>query len=381
MNRTLTVYATDLAALRTRLLEANHRFVSADVPWRIVWSEESREHIVTDEDGKEIVTDVVDVTIIRTELEFGHWLYRAAVVVTDGGAVVYPAAGVDAADLPEVTDHSCGHCRTNRRRKYVYLMQHATTGEYVQIGKTCMADFCSATATMLRLAESGGVDVDDLDVSVRTSAPGVVRASARYRVRDIVRLALAISDFGRDYVPASAAEVSTGSSVRAALSVGGVDTSAVTSADVDAALADVAGVQGQYGDNLNTACSGETVPWEAVGLVASVAMVHRRAADQRNAPPPARGYHGVVGEKVSGITATVTVLRDVQTSFGMARLLVLRTDDDTELSWFGRVPYEVGGITLDTGQRVVVDRGRVRDHTTYGRDQRTELTRVALSRP
>lgn len=381
MNKNVTVYATDLEALRSRLLDANMRFLKAHVPWRIVWAETPRTDTVTDTDGTERVVEKVDVVITRTDLGFGHWYYRAAVVVCDGGAVIHPAAGVDTDDLPEVTDHSCDHCRTNRVRKYVYLLQHSKTGEYVQIGKTCMSDFCGATASMLRLAEASAVEVDDLDASVRTVVPGVVRASVRYDVREIIALSLSITDFGREYVPAHALGQPTASAVRAALSMGGQqDASAVTEADVDAVLAAVDDADGQYGENLRAACGGETVPWEGIGLVASAVTVYRRALRRAERRGPAKGYHGVVGEKVSGITATVTVLKDVATDFGLARLLVLRTEENTELSWFGKVPFEVDGITLEPGQKVVVDRGRVKAHTRYGCDERTALTRVALSR-
>ena len=35
----------------------------------------------------------------------------------------------------------CNHCRTNRRRKDTYLIQHETTKEIKQIGKSCLKDF------------------------------------------------------------------------------------------------------------------------------------------------------------------------------------------------------------------------------------------------
>lgn len=377
MKKSVTVYSADLPELRTRLMAVDRRFTKAGVPWRLTWAERP---FVKTEEGSPTLVEMVEVTIERTELSFGHWIYRAAVVVCDGGAVVHPAPGVDQDDLPKVSDHTCDHCSVKRYRKYIYLLQHENTGEFRQVGKTCMADFCSATPSLLRLIDQAEIKVDDIEASARRGISSVLTASARYDVRRIVALALLASNNGEDYIPSNSyGGYTTAEAVRYAL-ISGADDSAITSDQIDAVLDSIKGVDGDYGRNLRAACGGQAVPSQAVGIVASAVTVWKRAEREAAKPAPAKGYHGVIGEKITGITGTVDVLRDIDTMYGPSRLLVVRDEDNSALSWFGKVPYDVDGITLEEGQKITIARGRVKDHNKYGDDERTVLTRVTLSR-
>lgn len=377
MNKTITVYAADLVELRRRLITVDRRFTKSGVPWRLTWSERP---FVKKQDGSTLV-EMVEVTIQRSELTFGKWVYLAAAVVCDGGAVIHPAPGVERSDLPEVTDHTCDHCHVGRNRKYVYIMKHEETGEFRQIGKTCMQEFCSATPSMLNLINQFDIKVDDIEAISRKAHHPSVTGSARYDVRRVVALSLLSSNYGEDYIPSNSwGGLSTAETVRSAL-VNGSDCSAVSEDQIDAVLDSIKGVKGNYGENLRAAVGGGTVPMQAVGVVASTVLVWKRAEREAAAPAPAKGYHGVPGEKISGIVGKVDVLRNIESMYGPARLLVVRTDDNSVLTWFGKVPFEVDGTPLDEGQEVVITRGRVKAHEKYGRDERTVLTRVALSRP
>ena len=45
--------------------------------------------------------------------------------------------------VPEIykTRRECDHCKTNRKRKSTILLQNSDSGEYIQVGKTCVKDY------------------------------------------------------------------------------------------------------------------------------------------------------------------------------------------------------------------------------------------------
>lgn len=51
-------------------------------------------------------------------------------------------------ELPETYRNKkshCDHCKTNRKRKYTYVIQNTISNKFLQVGKTCLSDFLPST--------------------------------------------------------------------------------------------------------------------------------------------------------------------------------------------------------------------------------------------
>ncbi len=67
---------------------------------------------------------------------------------TDGHAVVRPLGGRKVpTDAWSVSDR-CDHCTWRRKRKSVVVLEHATTGEVVRVGSSCLVEFLGTDAAL-----------------------------------------------------------------------------------------------------------------------------------------------------------------------------------------------------------------------------------------
>lgn len=78
----------------------------------------------------------------------GDWRFIAAVqhLSEEGGTfnLIHPILGVELADLPakyKEVGNVCDHCKSARRRESTFLLQNEKTGEWKQVGRSCLADF------------------------------------------------------------------------------------------------------------------------------------------------------------------------------------------------------------------------------------------------
>lgn len=63
---------------------------------------------------------------------------------------------------PEVSrykqSNSCDHCNHNRKRVVTYVVRNIQTGEYVQVGKSCLSNFIGTDAMILEIIASLNID-------------------------------------------------------------------------------------------------------------------------------------------------------------------------------------------------------------------------------
>lgn len=98
----------------------------------------------TDEDGQE--HDLGKFIIIEVEGVARHegWEFIATIEHHPEGNIIRNyATDVEAPDKYRHTDAICEHCNTSRRRKDTYLVLNSETGEWKQVGKSCLKEFTS----------------------------------------------------------------------------------------------------------------------------------------------------------------------------------------------------------------------------------------------
>ena len=84
---------------------------------------------------KYIIVDAHGTTVIN------NWKFVGAIEHTANGNIIKNISGVDVPRRFYTAPPICEHCKSERHRKMTYLIQSITTGEYRQVGKSCLCDY------------------------------------------------------------------------------------------------------------------------------------------------------------------------------------------------------------------------------------------------
>ena len=83
--------------------------------------------ILVEAEGKAIIND---------------WMFVASVEHTEKGNIINSTGcGVEIPERYYTSNPVCEHCNSNRARKDTYLVMNQVTGEFKQVGKSCLKDF------------------------------------------------------------------------------------------------------------------------------------------------------------------------------------------------------------------------------------------------
>lgn len=69
------------------------------------------------------------------------WKFIASVEHTAKGNILSKAVDVEVPDKYYTTSPICEHCKSNRSRKNTFIVMHEETGEFKQVGHSCLRDF------------------------------------------------------------------------------------------------------------------------------------------------------------------------------------------------------------------------------------------------
>ena len=97
-----------------------------------------------DENGKPMKEVIRDIDIeVEGRAEVNGWQFAATLDYTEKGNII---SGVEGLEIPEryyTCSPWCEHCKTRRDRKSSYIVYHVETGEFKQVGKSCLRDYTS----------------------------------------------------------------------------------------------------------------------------------------------------------------------------------------------------------------------------------------------
>lgn len=267
-----------------------------------------------------------------------EWVVRCAPGVTD-----------ESVDRRQLRCGACDHCNTCRpNRRKLYLVRHTETGEYRQVGATCIKDFLGWQGMPVFIWPRDLLDDDDLG----GFAGGQAQPAFTPRYIAVVALA-AVEAFG--WCPRSRAEydpkANPTSSVMVPYLVGPASGLAgehdlrvieeiqshiaAAEARVDDVITTVldkfADATHGYEANLRAVLRGEYVELRQLGLLASIVPAYERIRQnaerqvERDVVEPA--YLGEAGDKVqvSGVITTAMTI-DGYAYNTTQRLVVIRTD-------------------------------------------------------
>ena len=105
----------------------------------------SEPYMVSDKESNQYGQEVVDIEV-EASYQISGWEFIASLEYIDGTNLVKGAGKVE--NIPEKYVHSniCEHCNTNRARKNTILLRNTETGDYKQVGRSCVKDYVGIDA-------------------------------------------------------------------------------------------------------------------------------------------------------------------------------------------------------------------------------------------
>lgn len=118
-----------------------------------------------DENGKTYNARFVLVEAEGTAV-INDWEFIAEVDHTEKGNII-TGVGVEVPERYYISKPVCEHCNSNRYRKNTYIVRNKTTGEFKQVGKSCLKDFTHGMS-----AEAVTQYMSLFDTLIEGEAPG-----------------------------------------------------------------------------------------------------------------------------------------------------------------------------------------------------------------
>jgi len=133
-------YVDDLLKKLTRVVNKCAKY-GIDCKVELTGNEEVRE-IKEKIDGQEIVHHLRYVEIeAEGKAQINGWEWLASIEATEKGNLIHSARDITIPTKYYTSDCYCEHCKTNRWRKYLFLVKNTESGEIKQVGKSCLADY------------------------------------------------------------------------------------------------------------------------------------------------------------------------------------------------------------------------------------------------
>jgi hypothetical protein len=336
------------------------------------------------------------------------WRFVASVEHTKGGNIINRADyGVEVPEKFYTSDSVCEHCNTNRTRRDTYVVMNEETGEFKQVGKSCLADFtgglsASNIASYYSYFEelvqgevvgsSGGYSkyydkIEMLHFFAETIRHfGFVKRSAD---EDGYRPSYPTADRAFNYYSVVYGEWMLPQEKKDAKEemehVNFNENSDEAVSDTNAALAWLAeqDASNNYIHNLKTVCGLEYVSGKHFGILASLFATWKRETPKEEerrewqakiAQQQKTSNHvGDIGERLTITIVSMECVTSWETEWGITRLYKMVDTSGNVLIW-----KSSKWIDLETAEPSKIT-GTIKDHTEFNGLKQTELTRCKVA--
>lgn len=353
--------------------------------------EEFTEH--TDEDGN---TYTVRYVLVEAEGKaiINDWKFIACVEHTNKGNII-SKCGCEV-EVPEryyTSESICEHCNSKRYRKDTYIVQNTETGEFKQVGKSCLKDF---TCGMSAEGIASYISLFDELIQGEVIEGGYhgtryieVKESLQYIAETIRHFGYVRSDDtrptkqrAREYYELEHGMLSGYYDKERAKELRAEMESVSFKYDSEYAKELTENVlkwieeqeeSTNYIHNLKTVCSLEYVSFDKFGLLASMfptydkQLVREKQKAEEKAQEQQSEYVGNVGDRITVQIADFKIVTSWETEFGLTKIFKIVDTDGNIYTW-----KTSGGIA--DGTETIV--GTVKAHNEYRDVKQTELTRV-----
>ena len=390
------IHESNMDRLTKRLTTIQNKCNKYNLSFKFeIVGEEYRE--VKLEDGTAAVQKYI---AVETEGSLRHedWQFIGVVNHTPHGNVIRQLEiGVEVPEKYRFTKPTCEHCNTSRNRKSTYLIRNTQTGEWKQVGKSCLREF------------TRGLDAEDVagyislfDTLIKGESFDTSSGFKKYyKVSEILSYAFeTVKHFGyqpvSDYEPrptkvrcleyyaackgsilCSRPELDSINYQMASVRFDGTSAESSRLAHDAIQWATTQNLNNAYMHNLKVICSSEYCLKTDLGILISLAYTYNRelkrqkelldkqAKHQKEAGDS--DYVGEVGDKIEFNTVSVECIYSGENQFGVSFLYKL-IDENSNVFMWSTSTY------LEDGANFTI-KGRIKNHQEYNGIKQTWITR------
>lgn len=317
-----------------------------------------------------------------------NWVFVATLEHTDKGNIVRAYDGQEVPQWAYAIEAKCDHCKTKHNRKDTYIIRNTETGEFKQVGRSCLKDFTNGLSAEMVAAYLSYLD------TIEKSSVEFTHSKPYYDVKEyLFYVAETVKHFG--YLSkANAGYNGTPTSCRAfrymvcpnaqeRKEMESIGFEACTEENENTVVTALQWLNAQDDDfgyihNLKIACSREYCESRDFGIIASLLPAHFKAMEKESerlareaakANKPKTNWVGEVGERIE-IIADCKCVASWYSDFGPGYLYKFTSNDGNTFTW-------KTGKAVDDGK--VVLKGTIKAHTEFNGEKQTELTRCKIS--
>ncbi len=355
-------------------------------------SEEFRE--LTDEEGNTYIARFV---IIEAEgvAKVNGWKFIASVQHTEKGNIISRACDIEVPERYYTTAPICEHCNSKRVRKETYIVMNEETGEFKQVGKSCLKDFTQGMS-----AEAVAQYTAAFEDLIEGEAPCEGSHIESYiKTRDFLQYAAeTIRHFGYvksdSYGERRTVDRASGyyavdhgfrlfpqlrDSYLIEMAKVGFNADSVQAYDLtNEALAwlETQDETSNYIHNLKVACALEYQSFRNLGLLASLFPTYNRElAYKEKVKKEAEAakkseYVGEIGKRIEFKVASIVCVTSWETQWGLTKIFKITDEAGNVYTWktSNWLPDEITTI-----------KGTVKEHKEYRGVKQTEFTRCKVA--
>lgn len=319
------------------------------------------------------------------------WKFIASVEHTENGNIIKKCCcDVEIPEKYYTSDPVCEHCGSNRYRKNTYIVQNLQTGEFKQVGKSCLTDFTNGmsaeyVAHYISLFDTliegeyiepgyrvkNYIEIGEAlrYVAETTKHFGYVKANGdrptKYRAKDYYEADHRMAGLLQEELEKEMWEVS--------FNINSDYANEISEKALEWVLSQEA--NSEYMHNLKTVCSASYVTFENFGILASLIPTYNRAIEreqrievERNADMKSE-HIGKVGDRITILISDCRVITSWETQYGRTAIFKITDENGNVFTW-----KTSGGIAEDTKKILAT----VKSHKEYNGIKQTEITRCRV---
>lgn len=325
-----------------------------------------------------------------------NWEFVASVEYTEKGNIFSGILGIEIPQRYYNEKPICEHCNTNRYRKYTYIVRNKETGDFKQVGKSCLKDFTNGMS-----AEAVAQYISLFDTLIAGEAPEPGANIERYLPKEeyLAYVAETIRHFGYmksgenrqgtaqralDYYEASHGRAVSREYLKHLqdeMNALNFDIkSEIIVKQVKDALDWIANQReySNYIHNLKTVCALNYVTYKNAGLLASLFPAYHQDLE-RSAKRQAiyseeihSEYIGNIGDKITINVQSVKLMTSWDGQYGIIKIYKFMDKDGNVYTW--KTSKLVDDIFVEMS---II--GTVKAHTEFRGIKQTEITRCRVT--
>lgn len=333
--------------------------------------------------------EMIDIKINKPVISFGGYNIIGSIDKEEGGLIYKNFSNETYTPKLMV----CDHCGKKRHRNRTFILKNSNNGEIKQIGSGCVEAYVGIKAPSLWVYEKD--NLDDIDENL-TDYNSFSHRSVP--IKDLLNIALGITNGGKDFVSKRAVEYSGKTSSAEIINnyinnnngIKNKSEEIITNRiekyrnsnaadDLIQKIKD-SNDDSEWMNNLKTIVNGENVSKKNIGLVVSaVSILKKEDQEKANKISFTKGFAGKIGEKL--FAQKVTVVKkitqevfDPYTYSGRYKerdILTLKNKDGHMLTFFASRK-----IGVEEGKTVTLKGATVKDHGQFKGIDQTILTRA-----